>query len=50
MPLCMFDHRGLACLKHLSALVQVGQYGPNGHPLIGELTPSLHGFAFYVVL
>jgi hypothetical protein len=42
--------RGLACLKRRIALVQVGQSSVNNHPLIGELAPSLRGFAFDVIL
>jgi hypothetical protein len=48
--LCTFDHCSLAYLKRRFALVQVGQSGLNGRPLIGELALWLHSFAFDVIL
>jgi hypothetical protein len=46
----MFDSHVLVYLKHRFTLVQVSQSGLNGHPLIDELTPSLCGFTFDVIL
>jgi hypothetical protein len=50
LPLRMLNRRCLACIKCRLTLVQVGQSGHNCCPLIGELTLSLCGFVFDVVL